>query len=931
MAEVDEPLTITPWVEEDGRPTAYFYQLMLGLWRKTGSSGTLLSATTEETQDIAGALVATGGTKTGITITYQDATNDMDFEVNGVLDDLNTLGVATADGEFIVGTGSGVFAYETGATLRTSIGVGTGDSPQFTGIELGNATDTTLTRASAGEVAVEGTQLAKLDGNLQDLDTLGAAASDGQFIVATAAGAFAYESGATARTSMGITIGTDAQAWDAQLDDIAALAVTNSNFIVGDGTNWVAESGATARASLGLIIGTDVQAEDVVLTDLAALSAVANNEVIVGTGAGTYAHESGNTLRTSLGLAIGTDVQAEDLVLTDIAVLSAVADNEVIVGTGTGVYAHESGNTLRTSLGLAIGTDVQAEDAVLTDIAALTAVANNEVIVGTGVGTYAHESGNTLRTSLGLAIGTDVQAEDVVLTDIAALSAVADNEFIVGTGAGTYAHESGATVRTSMGVDAAGTDNSTNITLAGTPNYLTIAAQEITLTKLDISDDTNATGGTGIDISGNDFTLDLNELTTETTIASGDLIAMVDITDNASGKITFSNFESDLNHDSLLGFVANEHIDWTSTTSNFSTSGTVATGALTVTGSIVVSSTVDGRDIATDGTKLDGIESNATADQTTEEIQDIAGPLAATGGTKTGITVTYQDATGDIDFVVDVTPSSTTTFTNKTFDANATGNSLTNVDVADLADGVDGELITWSSLAAPETVAVGTSGHILTSNGVGAAPTFQANAGGGANDTLSNLGTVACNTSLISDTDSTDDLGTTTARWANLYVDSIGDTGQILNIAGTHTATVQPAFLAYNSVDDTNATGNGTTVTVDFDTEVFDQGADFATDTFTAPITGRYLLTTTVSFLSVTSAADSAVLLLKTSNRNYRDRWDNTNDLPSLGALGLSVVADMDAADTAIVTLKISGESSDSVIIDGSSSPVTFFSGCLLA
>ena len=39
---------------------------------------------------------------------------------------------------------------------------------------------------------------------------------------------------------------------DAQLQDVAGLAVTNGNFIVGDGANFVAESGSTARASLGL-------------------------------------------------------------------------------------------------------------------------------------------------------------------------------------------------------------------------------------------------------------------------------------------------------------------------------------------------------------------------------------------------------------------------------------------------------------------------------------------------------------------------------------------------------------------------------------------------------------------------------------------------------------------------------------------------------
>ena len=49
---------------------------------------------------------------------------------------------------------------------------------------------------------------------------------------------------------------------DAQLQDVAGLAVTNGNFIVGDGSNFVAESGSTARASLGLAIGSDVQAFD---------------------------------------------------------------------------------------------------------------------------------------------------------------------------------------------------------------------------------------------------------------------------------------------------------------------------------------------------------------------------------------------------------------------------------------------------------------------------------------------------------------------------------------------------------------------------------------------------------------------------------------------------------------------------------------------
>jgi hypothetical protein len=52
------------------------------------------------------------------------------------------------------------------------------------------------------------------------------------------------------------------------------------------------------------------------------------------------------------------------------------------------------------------------------------------------------------------------------------------------------------------------------------------------------------------------------------------------------------------------------------------------------------------------------------------------------------------------------------------------------VPISGLQVGTDGELITWDASGDPATVAVGTATHVLTSNGAGAAPTFQA-AGGG--------------------------------------------------------------------------------------------------------------------------------------------------------------------------------------------------------
>lgn len=186
---------------------------------------------------------------------------------------------------------------------------------------------------------------------------------------------------------------------------------------------------------------------------------------------------------------------------------------------------------------------------------------------------------------------------------------------------------------------------------------------------------------------------DLSDVTI-TSAASGDYLRY---NGSAWVDVAVSQLETDINHDNLTGFVANEHIDWTSTSSNLNTAGSLkssdvillngavisfrnvgdsaddvtithstanlafagVSGAGTysfdhnvaITGNITVSGTVDGRDIATDGTKLDGIEANATADQTTEEIQDAAWAAVSTG-TQTGITVTYQDTTNDVDFVV---------------------------------------------------------------------------------------------------------------------------------------------------------------------------------------------------------------------------------------------------------------------------------------
>ena len=58
-------------------------------------------------------------------------------------------------------------------------------------------------------------------------------------------------------------------------------------------------------------------------------------------------------------------------------------------------------------------------------------------------------------------------------------------------------------------------------------------------------------------------------------------------------------------------------------------------------------------------------------------------------------------------------------------------------------------------------------------------------------------------------------------------------------------------------------------VTVVFGTEVYDVNSDFASNTFTAPVTGKYSFQTSINLNDLDSGANSVLIEISTSNRFY--------------------------------------------------------------
>lgn len=166
-------------------------------------------------------------------------------------------------------------------------------------------------------------------------------------------------SAATARTNLGLAIGTNVQAWDAQLDSLSSASANGVSLVV-------AADYAAMKALLDLEIGTDVQAYDADLAQIAALTT------------------------TSFGRSL--------LTVSDAAALRSAAGVRERLGANLTLYVRTDGSDSNTGLANTPGGAFLTLQKAIDTVAAID-LGSYAVTIQMGSGTYA--AGVNLKSYVG--------------------------------------------------------------------------------------------------------------------------------------------------------------------------------------------------------------------------------------------------------------------------------------------------------------------------------------------------------------------------------------------------------------------------------------------------------------------------------------------------------------------------------------------------
>ena len=238
-----------------------------------------------------------------------------------------------ADSEMVVGDGTTNPVLESGDTLRISIGVGSTDSPRFTGIELGAASDNTLTRASAGDMNIEGnivyraggTDVALADGGSGASDAAGARST---FEIANHDSIVVSAAGEAINTEQPAFLATPSSALTDVTGDDTNYTVVFATEIFDQNADFDATSTFTASVTGRYDLATGIRMTGILSTHtLVQISIVTSNRTyLIGEGSAFGMMSVGTGLTIASKILADMDAADTATVLLDIANGTKVID-----------------------------------------------------------------------------------------------------------------------------------------------------------------------------------------------------------------------------------------------------------------------------------------------------------------------------------------------------------------------------------------------------------------------------------------------------------------------------------------------------------------------------------------------------------------------------------------------------------------------------
>ena len=296
------------------------------------------------------------------------------------------------------------------------------------------------------------------------------------------------------------------------------------------------------------------------------------------------------------GTVDGRDVATDGTKLDTVETNADVTDTANVTSAGAAMKANNlsdlpNKSTARTNLGVAIGSNVQAYSSVLQNTTASFLTAD--------------------KTKVDYITVTQAVDLDQMETDIAALENGMVYKGDWNAGSGSFPGGGSAQTGWFYYVSGAGTVNGISFTvgdnIVATTDNASTSTYASNWSKHDQTDAVQAVVGLTGSVSKSGLLSALNvedgaDVTDTTNVTSAGALMDSEVTNLAQVKA----FSSSDYATAAQGTTANAALP-------------KAGGAMT--GAITTNSTFDGRDVATDGTKLDGIEAGATADQTNAEIR----------------------------------------------------------------------------------------------------------------------------------------------------------------------------------------------------------------------------------------------------------------------------------------------------------------------